>query len=94
MCLHVPRFQKQIFKHGKVVLERSKEMKEQKKNKGSVLIAESAYNAQNAQFGLVMQRKNTVPDMKTTVEFERNSNSNKKTAWLCKQLSTFLNKLL
>ena len=29
-------------------------MKEQKKNKGSVLVAESAYNAQNAQFGLVM----------------------------------------
>ena len=28
-------------------------MKEQKKNKGSVLVAESAYNAQNAQFGLV-----------------------------------------
>ena len=30
-------------------------MKEQKKNKGSVLVAESAYNAQNAQFGLVMK---------------------------------------
>ena len=29
-------------------------MKEQKKNKGSVLVAESAYNAQNSQFGLVM----------------------------------------
>ena len=28
-------------------------MKEQKKNKGSVLVAESAYNAQNAQFGLL-----------------------------------------
>ena len=28
-------------------------MKEQKKKKGSVLDAESAYNAQNAQFGLV-----------------------------------------
>ena len=31
-------------------------MKEQKKNKGSVLVAESAYNAQNAQFGLVMKK--------------------------------------
>ena len=30
-------------------------MKEQKKNKGRVLVAESAYNAQNAQFGLVME---------------------------------------
>ena len=29
-------------------------MKEQKKNKGSVFVAESAHNAQNAQFGLVM----------------------------------------
>ena len=29
-------------------------MKEQKKNKGSVLVAESAYNSQNAQFALVM----------------------------------------
>ena len=38
----------------KILSERSKESKEQKKNKGSVLVAESAYNAQNAQFGLVM----------------------------------------
>ena len=30
-------------------------MKEQKKNKGSILVAESAHNSQNAQFGLVMQ---------------------------------------
>ena len=29
-------------------------MKEEKKKKGSVLFAESAYNSQNAQFGLVM----------------------------------------
>ena len=29
-------------------------MKEQKKKKGTILIAESTYNAQNAQFGLVM----------------------------------------
>ena len=29
---------------------------EQKKNKGSVLVAESAYNVQNAQFGLVMKK--------------------------------------
>ena len=26
------------------------------KNKGSVLVAESAYNAQNAQFGLIMEK--------------------------------------
>ena len=31
-----------------------REGQEQKKNKGSVLVAEYAYNAQNAQFGLVM----------------------------------------
>ena len=35
-------------------------MKEQKKNKGSVLVSESAYNAQNSQFGLVMLEKRIV----------------------------------
>ena len=54
LCLYVPGFQRQVFKHVKTLSERSKESKEQKKNKGSVLVAESAYNAQNAQFGLVM----------------------------------------
>ena len=54
LCLYVPGFQRQVFKHVKILSERSKESKEQKKNKGSVLVAESAYNAQNAQFGLVM----------------------------------------
>ena len=54
LCLYVPGFQIQVFKHVKMLSERSKESKEQKKNKGSVLVAESAYNAQNAQFGLVM----------------------------------------
>ena len=38
-----------------------KESKEQKKNKGSVLAAESAYNAQNAQFGLVMKGRKKAP---------------------------------
>ena len=32
-------------------------MEEQKNNKGSVFVAESAYNAPNAQFGLVMNLK-------------------------------------
>ena len=36
----------------KILSEWSKKTKEQKKNKGSVLVAESAYNAQ---FGLVMK---------------------------------------
>ena len=54
MCLYVPGFQRQIFKQVKILSEQSKESKEQKKNKGSVLVADSAYNAQNAQFGLVM----------------------------------------
>ena len=54
LCLYVPGFHRQVIKHVKILSERSKEMKEQKKNKGSVLVAESAYNAQNAQFGLVM----------------------------------------
>ena len=55
LCLYVPGFQRQVFKHVKNLSERSKESKEQKKNKGSVLVAKSAYNAQNAQFGLVMK---------------------------------------
>ena len=37
-----------------ILSERSKESTEQEKNQGSVLVAESAYNAQKAQFGLVM----------------------------------------
>ena len=55
LCLYVPGFQRQVFKHVKIFAEQSKESKEQKKNKGSVLVAESVYNAQNAQFGLVMK---------------------------------------
>ena len=38
----------------KILSERSEEDKEQKEHKGSVLVAQSGYNAQNAQFGLVM----------------------------------------
>ena len=57
LCLCVPGFQRQVFKHVKILSERTKESKEQKKNKGSVIVAESAYNAQKAQFGLVMFEK-------------------------------------
>ena len=49
-----PGFQRQVFKHAKILSERSKKMKEQEKNKSSVLVAESAYISQKAQFGLVM----------------------------------------
>ena len=54
LCLYVPGFQRQVVEHVKILSGRSKESKEQKKNKGSVLVTESAYNAQNAQFGLVI----------------------------------------
>ena len=54
MCLYVPGFQRQVFKPVKFLTVRSKRMKEQKKNKESVLVAESAFNSQNTQFGLVM----------------------------------------
>ena len=38
-----------------LVSERSKEMRKNKKKiKGSILVAESTYNSQNAQFGFVM----------------------------------------
>ena len=55
LCLYVPGFQRQVFKREKILSERSKESKEQKKNKGSNLVAKSSHNAQNAQFGLVMK---------------------------------------
>ena len=54
LCLYVPGFQIQAFKHDKSLLECSKRIKEQKKNEGSVLVEESAYNSQIAQLGLVM----------------------------------------
>ena len=47
-------FQTQILNHVGILSERSKKMKEQKKNKKSILFAESSNNSQNAQFGLVM----------------------------------------
>ena len=43
-------------------------MKEQTKNKGSVLVAKSAYNAQNAQFGLVIYNLKIT----TSKNFKRN----------------------
>ena len=55
MCLYVPGFQRQVFKHVKKLSEQSKRMQEPKKNKRSVLVAESAYNSQNAQFGLMIK---------------------------------------
>ena len=60
LCLYVPGFHRQVFKPVEILSERSKESKEQKKNKGSVLVAESAFNARNAQFGLVMKFKKNI----------------------------------
>ena len=48
LCLYVSGFQRQVFKLVKSLSERSKEIKEQKKNKGSVLVSEFAHNLQNA----------------------------------------------
>ena len=36
-------------------------MKKQKRNKGGVLVADLAYNAQNAQFGLVIMKQSIKP---------------------------------
>ena len=79
LCLYVPRFQRQFFKHVKILSERSKKIKEQKKkNKLGFLVKESAYNSQNTQFGLVMSLirttlknlKNVFPVMrKTSLKF-------------------------
>ena len=52
--LVMKKMQRQVFKHVKILPEQSKKKKEQKKNKGSVHVAESAYISQKAQFGLVM----------------------------------------
>ena len=54
MCLYVPEFRRQVFKHGKILSEQSKKMRDQKKDKVSVLVADSTYNAQNAQIGFLM----------------------------------------
>ena len=49
--LVMKKMQRQVFKNFTGTI---KEKKEQKKNKGSVHVAESAYISQKAQFGLVM----------------------------------------
>ena len=54
LCLYIPGFQSEVFKLNKILSERLKRMKEQKKDKRSVLVSESAYSSQNTQFGLVM----------------------------------------
>ena len=61
----VPGFQRQIFKHVKILSKRSKEMKEQKKNKTNVLVAESAYHSQNAQAKWPSNDCNHLPDGST-----------------------------
>ena len=48
LCLHVPEFQRQVFKD-MLKLYRVK----QKKKKGSVLVAELVYNSQNVQFARI-----------------------------------------
>ena len=57
LCLYVPGFHRQGLKRVQVSSQRSKKMREQKKNKASVLVSESAYNSQNSQFGLRMKNK-------------------------------------
>ena len=57
LCLYVPGFQRQVFKHVQVLSQRSKKLKEEKKHKGSVPFPEFAYISQKAHFGLV-EKKN------------------------------------
>ena len=54
LCLCVPGFQRQVFKHVKTLSERSSKMKEHNQNKGSIFAAESAKISQKAQFSLAM----------------------------------------
>ena len=51
--LCVPGFQRQVSKHNKFLSDQRK-LKGNRRTKKSVLVEESAYNSQNAQFGLVM----------------------------------------
>ena len=60
LCLYVPGFQRKLFKQVETLSYRSNEMKEQKQNKRSALVADSAYNSQKAQFGLVMKEKRII----------------------------------
>ena len=54
LYLYVPAgFQRQIFKHVYFFCRSDGKTKDQKKNKGSVLVVESSDNCQNAQIGLV-----------------------------------------
>ena len=54
LFLYIPGFQRQVFKHIKILSERSKKIKEQKTNKGSVLVEESTITFKKAQFGFLM----------------------------------------
>ena len=56
LCMYATEFHREFFKHGKVLSKRLNNMKDEKKNKGSVLVVESAYNSQNAHFGIVMKK--------------------------------------
>ena len=54
LCLYDPGFQRQAFKNVKTLSEQSNKINEQEKIKGRVLVVESTYNSQNAQFGHVL----------------------------------------
>ena len=54
-CLYFSGIQRKIYKYNKKISEREKKMRGRKKNKRSVLVAESSKNSQNTQFGLVIQ---------------------------------------
>ena len=60
-CLYVSGFQGQISKHVKFWSEQFKKMREKNKNKGSVRVAESTNNSQNAKFGLVIEFRSGRP---------------------------------
>ena len=64
----VPEIQRQVFKHVEIMLERSKTI-EKNRSESSFLVAESAYNSQNTQFGLVMNRDQTVGTKKMGFRF-------------------------
>ena len=53
MDLYVPGFHRQAYKHVIIASKRSEKIKEQRKPKGSLLMAETLDSFQNAQFGLI-----------------------------------------
>ena len=88
-------FREKSKKHVKIFSERSKKIKKQKKNKGSVLLAKSAYISEKAQFGLVLSPwfnfalRNILPPINNRVTLSALWLKSSKRAWTSPELGQF-----